>query len=206
MMDGIRLIAITDTCLVSQEFLLQRAEVLCRDCRPGSVAIQLRDRQLAVRERLRLGGQLALVARRHQQAFSVNDRLDLALALDADGLHLGEASVAATDIRARVGNRFWLTRASHNPAECHALGADAVLLSPICSPRKGAPSLGLSCLTRACQSVQVPVYALGGIDAQSAAGCLTAGASGIAAIGAWLGGKSLTALINALGISRSNGA
>lgn len=202
MLSSVRLIAITDTSVVGGELMLQRAERLCRSCRPGSVMIQLRDRELCVRDRWRLGKALSRIAQSHSQVFCVNDRADLALALGAGGLHLGEASVPAARFRQRFSSRFWLTRASHNPEACQALGADAVLLSPICSPRKGAPSLGLSALERACSLSDVPIFALGGVDAKNARACIEAGAAGVSAIGAWLACESPVSFVNALGIAQ----
>lgn len=191
-----RLIAITDTTLVAVDALLIRARKLCGLCRPKSVMLQLRDRELGIRERLDLGQQLAEVAREFDQLFCVNDRLDLARLLDAKALHLGESSVSAHDVRRLEGDRFWLTRASHDPSSCQAEGADAVLLSPILAPRKGTASLGLGAITTACASSGVPIYALGGVSADTAASCVAAGATGVAVIGAWLATESLEPLIN----------
>ena len=199
---NVRLIAITDTTVADEELLLQRAEQLCASSVSGSIMIQWRDRELCMRERLRLGKALARITQAHSQVFCVNDRADLALALEATGLHLGESSVSAARVRARFPSRFWLTRASHSPEACQSMGADAVLLSPICSPRKGAASLGLGGLKRACERADVPIFALGGVDANNAHACIEAGAAGVAAIGAWLACESLTPLVNALGIAR----
>ena len=202
-MQAPRLIAITDTTLLPADALLLRARLLCELCQPGSVMVQLRDRELSIRERLSLGQQLIDVTREFDQIFCVNDRLDLARVLDADALHLGENSVCANDVREREGNRLWLTRASHEPLSCAAQGADAVLLSPILAQRKGAAVLGLGAIATACMSSNAPVYALGGVSADSAASCVAAGASGVAVIGAWLATDSLLPLVHALKIGRS---
>jgi thiamine-phosphate diphosphorylase len=150
-----------------------------------------------------MGQRLAGTTRAYSQILSVNDRADLALALGAQGLHLGGASVLAERVRARFGARFWLSRASHDPDSCQSLGADAVLLSPVCGPRKGAPSLGLGALARACRETEIPIFALGGVSAENAKACIDAGAAGVAVIGAWLACESLHPLIDALGIARS---
>ncbi len=196
-----RLIAITDLTSCGQADLLRRAEQLCRSSRPGSIMIQLRDRELGVLARLRLGRELARITGEHSQALSVNDRLDLALAIGTRGLHLGESSVPAERVRERFGARFWLTRAAHRPEACEPLGADAVLLSPVCSPRKGATSHGIDALARACELAGTPVYALGGVSAENAKACIDAGAAGVAVIGAWLACDSPGPLVAALGIA-----
>lgn len=202
-LERVRLIAITDVTRVSAAHQLQRAQSLCQICQPGTVMIQLRDRQLGARDRLAMGLQLRDVIRSYSQRLCVNDRLDLAGLLDADCVHLGESSIHAADVRERFADRFAITRASHDPSQCSLSGADAVLLSPVCSPRKGADALGFKELRRACELSQAPVFALGGVDASNATGCIAAGASGVAVIGAWLdAGRSLAQLASALGISQ----
>ena len=197
-----RLIAITDTTLLSVDALLNRAKTLCALCRPKSVMLQLRDRDLGVRERFSLGQQLADVAREFDQLLCVNDRLDLARLLEAHALHLGESSVSAHEVRRLEGDRFWLTRASHDPSRCEAEGADAVLLSPILVPRKGAPALGPGAIATACASSNVPIYALGGVSSDNATSCIAAGATGVAVIGAWLA-TDLAPLVRTLKIDRT---
>ncbi len=197
-----RFIAITDTSVAPVSELLSRAESLCSASRPQSIMIQLRDRELSVRLRLQLGKRLALIARDFGQSLCVNDNLDLAMLLGAQALHLGEASVHACDIRQRVGDRFWLTRASHDPSRLGAKEADAFILGPIGAARKGSPALGLGAIVKARELVSSPLYALGGIDASNAADCVAAGATGIAAIGAWLVSKSVEPIVRALGIAR----
>jgi len=118
---NVRFIAITDTTVADEELLLQRAEQLCASSVSGSIRIQRRDRNLSVRERLRLGNVLASITQAHFQVFCVDDRADLALALAATGLHLGESSVSAARVRAQFPSRFWLTRASHSPEACQSM-------------------------------------------------------------------------------------
>jgi thiamine-phosphate pyrophosphorylase len=198
-----KFIAITDTTVVPARDMLARARELCAACRPQSIMIQLRDRELGVRERLQLGERLAHVAHDFDQTLCVNDRLDLAMLLGAHALHLGEGSVRARDIRGRVGDRFWLTRASHEPSAIGDREADALILSPICAARKGASALGIGAIEAVRKRVSMPIYALGGVSASNAADCVRAGAIGVAAIGAWLASDSIESLITALGIVRS---
>ena len=198
-----KLIVLTDTTLVPVSELIARAHDLCASCSPQSVMLQLRDRELGIRERLVLGEQLSRLAQDCDQYLCVNDRVDLAMLLDAHALHLGERSVRAHDIRQRLGDRFWLTSALHDPSNAGSQGTDAFILSPICATRKGAPALGLGAIHAACAGTSLPVYALGGVNAGNAADCLNAGATGIAAIGAWLASGSVKPLVEALGIARS---
>jgi thiamine-phosphate pyrophosphorylase len=167
------------------------------------VLIQLRDRELSARRRLALGADLSALCRKYEQLFAVNDRLDLALLLDADGVHLGEGSVMPQDARALIGGRF-ISRACHALDDTAPRGADAIVLSPILAPRKGRPALGLGALAAARRAAghAVLLYALGGIDALGARRCLEAGADGVAVIGAVLDVPDPTPLLEALGVLR----
>lgn len=106
----------------------------------------------------------------------INDRIDVALAVDADGVHLPGQGLPAHIARRFVGERLVLCAAAHSLAEARMLaraGADAVTLSPIWpTPSKpplavdkgGVGPLGLGPLSQAVQQLSVPVFALGGID------------------------------------------
>jgi thiamine-phosphate pyrophosphorylase len=194
------LIAITDTGLAPPPVLEARLAVLLAGAQPGSVMVQLRDRELPDRQRIRFGQSLRALTRQHGQLLAVNDRCDLAFLLETDGLHLGEASITPEEARKLVG-ALWVSRACHDPAQAAARGADAVVLAPVLAARKGAAALGLSALASARQAARgALLYALGGVDASSAASCLAAGADGVAAIGAVLDGRDVLPLLEALGI------
>ena len=208
-----RLVAITDLSLLDPPTLLSRLRHLAEAAQPGSVALLLRDHGASGRERLALGRELASIARGTGQALWVADRLDLALLLEADGLHLGEASVSTSTARRLWGAERWLSRAWHGrpdePRDAAALdGVNALLVSPLLAERKGRPPLGLAALARfreqlAAHTSAIALYALGGVTSENAAACLTAGATGIAAIGAALAPEP-GALLVALGIEGGN--
>lgn len=205
-MNGLpRLFALTDTTQLVRTELLVRAERLAAAARPGTVALVLRDKQLAYPERHALGVALAAVARLHGQQLWVADRLDLALVLGAEGVHLGELSVEPAEARAfaeRRGLPWRLSVACHDVDRLPLPAADAVLLSPVGAPRKGRPALGLDGLTAAVRRAGTqPLFALGGVDAELAAACLDVGAAGVAAIGAAFA-EEPTALLRALAIGR----
>jgi thiamine-phosphate pyrophosphorylase len=189
-----RLIAITDLGVLEQAPLVAKLARLAESAQAGSVALLLRDHAASARARLALGEQLSKVAHAAGQQLWVADRLDLALLLDAQALHLGEQSVPAEVARKLVGERLRISRAFHGAslegdgASAELVGVDALLVSPVLAPRKGRPALGLGALgvlgeqlrarNRACH-----LYALGGVTAANAAACLAAGAAGVAAIG-----------------------
>jgi thiamine-phosphate pyrophosphorylase len=202
-----RLIAITDLQRFSAERTLAVFRALAASARAGSVAVQLRAPGEPVRRLLELGAALKAIAANHGQWLIVNDRLDLAALLEADALHLGEASVSVADARRLWGARP-LFRACHAPFAVSGLGADALLLSPIAAPRKGAQAVGLPPLSAAAGALArsgeaTRLYALGGITPEAVDGCLSAGAFGVAAIEGVFAAKDLQPWLCALGISRA---
>ena len=122
----------------------------------------------------------------------VNDRLDVALAAAAAGVHLGEKSLpleAAIEWRRSTGRSDFLIGVS-----CHSLesaraagrgGADYIFFGPVfATPSKaafGAPQ-GIERLREICAAVEIPVLAIGGVNLENARACLAAGAAGVAAI------------------------
>jgi thiamine-phosphate pyrophosphorylase len=200
------LVVITDTTVAEESVLLERLERTLTLARPGTVLVQLRDPALAVRTRLALGERLRALCTRHGHWFGVNDRVDLAVLLGADALHLGERSIAPARARALLPEAF-VSHASHAVEGVAVPGSDAAVLSPIVAARKGRPPLGIAALAQARLHAQAApdetaLYALGGIDASNAAACLAAGATGVAVIGAALDGRDVAPLIDALGIAR----
>ena len=127
----------------------------------------------------------------------INDRLDVALAERAGGVHFGEQSLPVAEAkRLLVRNHLTQTlpRGFLVGASCHSLdaakaaasdGADYLLFGPVFpTPSKAAygPAQGIAHLSEVCAAVAIPVLAIGGISVDNAPSCLAAGASGIAAI------------------------
>ena len=114
--------------------------------------------------------------------FVVNDDVDAALALRADGVHLGQGDPGAE--RAREAGlllgRSAVTLDQAVAAEADYLGAGPVWETP--SKEDADPAIGLGGLREICAAVDVPVIAIGGIDAGNAAACIEAGAAGVAVI------------------------
>ena len=179
------LIAITDEALSDEEMEARAARLLAAVPR-GSTALQLRDRRRSARAILARAERLRLVCARHGALFLVNDRLDVARAVDADGAHLGGRSIDVADARLVLGDGAFLSVAAHDRRDIDAAvtgGASAALVSPIyATPGKGPPR-GLAWVTEArARAGAMRVYALGGIDTARAADCVAAGADGVAAI------------------------
>lgn len=201
------LIAITDVARYGAQRTLERLALLCAGALPGSVMVQLRDRGLPGRERLALARELRGLTRRHEQFLCINDRLDLALVVESEAVHLGELSVTPADARALLGSRSIITEACHDPERlARASVANACLLSPVFSTRKGNPALGFQALERArslllAHAPRQTLYALGGVNVAAAARCAQIGV-GVAAIGAVFEAVEPFQVLSALGITR----
>ena len=157
--------------------LVEDLEAAGRAIAAGATVVQLRlkgptDRLVAAGRGFRALG----------TTFVVNDDVDAALELGADGVHLGQSDEGAARARARG---LLLGRSATTYAEAVAAEADYLGVGPIWStPSKpdAAPALGLGELERICGAVDVPVIAIGGVDASNAAACIRAGAAGVAVI------------------------
>lgn len=198
-----RLIWITDVTNRGATATLAAAEQLCSLAAPGALCIQLRDKTEPVRERRALGAALRTLTAQHGQLFTVNERLDLALVLGADGVHLGETSVRASEARRLIAGRgrsWWITQAAHAVRSELDHEVDALLLAPIFFSNKGLASLGLPALAAQCSASEIPVYALGGLSIEVCDSVSRVGAQGVAAISA--GYDEPLALIRALNVLR----
>ncbi|MGB7023924.1 MAG: thiamine phosphate synthase [Candidatus Acidiferrales bacterium] len=158
--------------------------------------IQIREKDLPVRELLELTRRAIAVTRQEANARTrviVNDRLDIAIAAGAAGVHLGGDSIPVAEAVpwCRAGNApadFMVGASCHDVQEAVAVeraGGNYIFFGPVYeTPAKmkfGAPQ-GVDKLAGVCRSVQIPVLAIGGVDEENAGVCLRAGAAGIAAI------------------------
>jgi thiamine-phosphate pyrophosphorylase len=158
----------------------------------GVDMVQIREKDLPTSALLELLASFLGVTRGTATRVVVNDRLDVALAASAGGVHLGGQSMPVDKVRAALDpadeESFWLGVSCHSVAEvgaAEAAGASYVLLGPIFdtpSKRIYGPPLGLEVLGQAARNCRIPLLALGGITLESARLCIEAGAFGIAGI------------------------
>jgi len=155
----------------------------------GGDWIQVRERDLSGRALAELVTEVLKIARAGARPTRVlvNDRLDVALATGADGVHLPSHGLPTGAVRRLAPAGLIIGRSCHSPADVQAAaaeGADLCVLGPVfATPAKAAmgPPLGLSAF-RSLRDVTIPVLALGGVTLENAASCRAAGAAGLAAI------------------------
>jgi thiamine-phosphate pyrophosphorylase len=165
------------------------------DCLAGAIAagvdyVQIREKDLPARTLLTLTEATVAHAERQGQGTRVivNDRLDVALAARAHGVHLGARSMPIGIMRRMAPPGFRVGASCHSLEEAvaaQAAGADYLLLGPIfATPSKlqYGPPLGITKLGEVTHQVTIPVFALGGITPDRVATCLASGAVGIAGI------------------------
>jgi thiamine-phosphate pyrophosphorylase len=192
---------ITDRRIVPD--VAARAAAALAAAPPGTIAIHLREKDLGGRELLSLARALGEVCRARGQALLVNDRIDVALAAGADGVHLPASGVAAADARRLLPAEALVGVSCHSAADVARArdgGASYAFLSPIFdtpSKREYGPPAGLDAI-RAAASLGLPIVALGGVTPERVPAVVAAGAAGVAAIRAWLEGPDPAAAVRAM--------
>ena len=165
-------------------------EVVRAAIRGGVSCVQLREKGCSTREFMDEARLLKALLVGTGVPLFINDRLDVALAVGADGVHLGQNDLAIADARRLVGNRMIIGISAESVADAiraEAEGADYIGASPVfTTPTKTdtAPPLGLDGLRAIRRAVRLPLVAIGGIDADNAAQVLRAGADGLAVVSA----------------------
>lgn len=168
-------------------------EVVGACIRHGVTAVQLRDKEASGKELFETGRRLLAVTRRLGVPLLINDRLDVALALDADGVHLGRSDLPLAAARRLLGPGKLLGASCHTVEhlrEAAAAGADHAGIGPVfvtSTKPDAAPALGVEGLRTLVASTHLPCVAIGGIQAENVAAVAAAGVAGVCVISAILG-------------------
>jgi len=155
-------------------------------------AIQLRERDLSARELVTLALEVQAVTASRRSQLLINDRIDVALALEGVGVHLRNNSLPVSVARQVLGTQRLLGISVHAVEEAvqvESQGADYIVLGPIYetpSKQMFGPPLGIHTLERACRLVRLPIIGIGGVTAARACEMRRAGAFGVAVITAVL--------------------
>lgn len=153
----------------------------------GLTLVQYRDKDAEDGLRLERARQLCQLCHRYQALFILNDRVDLALAVDADGVHLGQQDMPISTARQLLGAQRIIGRSTKNPAEMQAAiaeGADYIGVGPVYeTPTKaGRAAAGLNYVRYAAEHATIPWFAIGGIDLENLSDVLAAGAKQVAVV------------------------
>jgi thiamine-phosphate pyrophosphorylase len=156
----------------------------------GIKAIQLREKDLDGKELFLLAEKIRDLCARHSARLFINDRIDVARAVGADGVQLGKTSLPVETARALLGPTRMIGASTHSLEEAREAarrGADFVLFGPVYfTPSKasyGAPQ-GLAALKKLVANIALPVYAIGGINPENIGEVMGTGVRGVALISA----------------------
>ena len=157
----------------------------------GLPAVQLRERDLSTGELLSLAQEIQSITTSHVPLI-VNDRVDLMMALNLNGVHLRANSLPVSAVRRLIGPDRLIGMSTHSVDDVRQAnhdGADYIIFGPIFdtpSKRSFGSPLGLDAIADACRESTIPIFAIGGITSERVREVRRAGAHGIAVIGALL--------------------
>jgi len=166
------------------EFVVEEA------LRGGVRAVQLREKDLTSKELYETAYELRRLTSRHGAKLFINDRVDVALAVDADGVHVGGGSLPIYKVRKLLGERKLIGVSCHNQVQAitaQEMGADFITFGPVYFTPSKAPfgdPVGLELLRTVADMLQIPVFALGGVKRDNCAEVVGCGVRGVALISA----------------------
>lgn len=173
----------------------------------GVTAVQLRDKQASGRELMALATELCRVLAGTGVPLLVNDRLDIAMASGADGVHLGQGDLEVNHARALAAPGFLIGLSVARPEEIsqvHSLPRGTVdylgigPVFPTLTKSDARPALGLGALAGLRARTDLPCVAIGGIDGRNAASVRATGVDGVAVVSAICGAKDVLAAASGL--------
>jgi thiamine-phosphate pyrophosphorylase len=179
-----------------------------RDAVAGGVdVVQLREKTASARERYDLGRNLRALTREAGVDLVVNDRVDIARAVDADGVHLGDDDLPVSVAREQLGEEAVIGRSVSTVAGAEAaeaagadyLGVGAVYRTGTKDTDPEQTAVGLDRVQAIREAVDLPFVGIGGVDAGNAADVVAAGADGVAVVSAIVAAEDPTAATRALG-------
>jgi len=164
----------------------------------GVKAVQLREKDLSGRQLFDLAERVSRLCQRYQAELFINDRVDVALAVDAAGVHLGESSISVLAARSLLGARRTIGVSTHSldgARKAAQAGADFIVFGPVYfTPSKadfGAPQ-GIKALQLIVEKISLAVYAIGGITAENLREVKSVGSRGVAVISAIMSAENPT--------------
>jgi thiamine-phosphate pyrophosphorylase len=202
----LRLIVITDAAHAAPRTLV---DVVTAALRAGAPAIQLRMKDASARDLLAAAGTLRERTRAAGALLFVNDRLDVALAAGADGVHLGPDDVPLGAARAAVGTDFLIGYSTDSPDLARSAaraGADYIGCGAVFGTSTkdvGGERIGVERLDEVARAVDIPVVGIGGITPANVAEVARTRAAGVAVVGAVMGAPDPVAVVRALLVAMS---
>lgn len=185
------LYAVTDRAWVGNKSLYAQVEAALKN---GVTCIQLREKEMEEEAFLREAKEIGALCKRYHVPFIINDNVDIAIACGADGVHVGQEDMTVSDVRRRVGEDRIIGVSAHTVEEAQEavkngadyLGVGAVFGS---STKQDAGTMSAETLRAICNSVEIPVVAIGGISKENVLQLTGSGVDGVAVVSAIFGAK-----------------
>jgi thiamine-phosphate pyrophosphorylase len=190
------LYAIIDPARTGERSPVEVSEILLA---AGVKLIQYRAKRATSRELLEISRQIVERTRSAQATFIVNDRADIALAVDSEGVHLGQDDLPPELARSVLKPGKWIGYSTHSLSQVREgdrTSADYIAYGPVfptSSKDNPNPVVGLEGLRQARQATRKPLVAIGGITAENAKSAIEAGADSVAVISALVGARNIAA-------------
>ena len=184
--EDLLLYAVTDRAWLNGARLYDHVEQALQG---GATFVQLREKELGQKEFLEEALELKALCRRYQVPFVINDSVEIALAADADGVHVGQSDMEAGDVRAKLGPGKIIgvsCRTVEQALRAQARGADYLGVGAMfpTDTKLDASDVSLDTLRAICAAVDIPVVAIGGIKAGNLSGLAGTGLDGVAVVSA----------------------
>ncbi len=181
--------AVTDRAWVGKMSLYEQVEASLQN---GATCIQLREKELDDDPFLKEAIELAALCRRYGVPFIVNDNVEIAIACHADGVHVGQQDMNASDVRKKVGENMIIGVSAHTveeAVEAVKQGADYLGLGAVfsTSTKTDADTMSYETLKAICDAVEIPTVAIGGISASNIMKLKGSGVDGVAVVSAIFG-------------------
>lgn len=180
------LYAVTDRAWIGRQSLYEQVEAALKG---GATCVQLREKELADEDFLAEALEIGALCRRYGVPFFVNDNVDVAVRCGADGIHVGQEDMAASQVRRRVGKDMMIGVSVHSVEEALAAvesGADCLGVGAVfaTSTKTDVDVLPKEVLRDICAAVDVPVVAIGGISRANISQLAGTGVDGAALVSA----------------------
>ena len=182
--EALRLYLVTNRYQDSLESFLEKVEAACRS---GVTIIQLREKNLTTNQYYQLAKQVKEITDAYQVPLIIDDRLDICLAVDAAGLHIGDDELPVSVARQVLGPEKILgvtAKTEKRALEAETSGADYLGTGAIfpTTTKENAPITLISTLKTICQTVAIPVVAIGGLTSENIDQLAATGIAGVAVV------------------------
>lgn len=184
--ESMRLYVVTDRMWLGENSLAKQVE---ESIKGGATFVQLREKNISFEEYVAIAKEIKIVTDKYNIPFVINDDVDVAIACEADGVHVGQHDMLAGDVRKKIGDNMILGVSAQTVEQAilaQKMGADYIGVGAVfsTSTKLDAEAVSYETLKAICHAVSIPVVAIGGINKQNIMKLKGSGANGIAVVSA----------------------